>query len=384
MLSSHDSPVNNSIRLWNFYYNRSPQSTTGQFQMTLLIGFNIRGVQCLVADAALTSDAPFDDEPPQSSFGEHHRTTPYGYVREGAIKLFQLGSGYIGGYCGHVASGLAALKQVRYRLLAHDEIHDVLTKARECVQDANLLIAGPDVNGVITRWYIHEDGIEEDYLNETRRILGSATEEQRAFVDKALDAIRPLTDPRIDDHHLLTAAIVAIQAYGQRVDLVNHAIGGTFWGIGIREQGLIHQRDILYILFDQDETLPERVSSPSIWPVISGQRGHIAFAWRVSLRNAGLRVFVSDVNYVSDDEIHAVVPSIMDVQPHYLTFVERRTGSVLICAREHPQDESLFAVKYLNGSVKITLGNIVQQRLQAFPGSRTSLPREVPLDIIFG
>lgn len=353
--------------------------------MTLLASFSANDVHCIVADAAITTRGQVrPGGPRRSSFGEKHRATRQGFVREEALKLYRLGHGVIGAYCGPVRLGMAALDHIKRRLAMSERFVEVVEGVQPLVATAELVLVGPDRSNTWRRWFVSDTSIVEDYDNTVVRIAGSATDQQRTFVNNAYKAFLAIPEIKTDPHHALTAAIVALQAHGQRVDLVDHGIGGTFWGLGASESGVFTQKDIMYMLFDADEGADVRIRIETLSAVVSGQREHIAFAWRARLRQRGLRVFVGDVSFVSNEDIRRAAGGMMDVQPYYLAFVERKTGSVLVCGREALDDEALFALRYYNRELKVTLSTKVIQHLSAFPAvhAKDGLPREVPFGFI--
>lgn len=352
--------------------------------MTLLVGYCVGETQFVVADAAITSTAvAYQRGPQHSSFGERLRATPRGFVREAGIKLFRLAPNAIGACCGDVGAGLRALTSMKYGLRRGQQITEAMLTAQAGLHDAQLLIAAPDDTGAIRRWHVTDDQIREAYAADDIQVLGSATAEQRAFVDGAIRTITAV--PRLDAHpyHALAAGIVAVQAHGQRVDLISSGIGGTFWGHGVSPGGVIPQRDIMYVLFDQ-RAGASSVAIDSATAVVSGQRDHIAFAWRANLRQQGLRVFVGDVTYVTDREIQEASSSMFDVQPYYLAFVQRRIGSVLMCARSRLDDDSLFSVEYGDAQLNFHLSPVIVSHLEQFPrvAAGEPLPAEVPFGVI--
>lgn len=353
--------------------------------MTLLASFSANNVHYIVADAAITTRGALRREGPRrSSFGEKHRATRRGFVREEALKLYRLGIGVIGAYCGSVRFGIPALDHIKRRLAIGERFVEAVESVQPLVATAELLLVGPDRFNTWRRWFVSDASIVEDYDNTVVRVAGSATDQQRTFVDNAYEAFLAIPEIKANPYHALTAAIVGVQAHGQRVDLVDQGIGGTFWGLGASESGILAQRDIMYMLFDADEGAEARIRIETLSAVVSGQREHIAFAWRARLRQRGLRVFVGDVSFVSDEDIRRSAPGMMDVQPYYLAFVERRTGSVLVCGRETLDDDALFALRYHNRELKMTLSASVIQHLSAFPAVRANdeLPREVPFGFI--
>jgi hypothetical protein len=144
---------------------------------------------------------------------------------------YRLGIGVIGAYCKPIRFGIAALDHIKCRLAIWECFLEAVEGVQPLVATAELLLVGPDRSNIWRRWFVNDASIAEDYDNTVVRVAGSATDQQRTFVDSAYKAFLAIPEIKTNPHHALTAAIVGVQAHEQRVDLVDdQGIGGTFWG----------------------------------------------------------------------------------------------------------------------------------------------------------
>lgn len=352
--------------------------------MTINIGW-ISGESCyLVADSLLSAESEsargllveyLDEEnvpkDPHSTFAEVLAGQGSSFLEEGGAKAIQVSDTVAAVYCGDIGSAVAALVRLR-TLLYTKPVREAIAECASLVHSAQLLIASYDEGGPRI-WKISDGSIVEHYEEGSPIIAGSGAAFNHDFIRATIAALRSLI---LDGDDYLAAVICACQARGQRINTLPYRFGGSYWGIRTDSVGNHPCKDRLFVLYDGLSTAPAGVQVDGMHLVLAGTRNHIDFLY-MPHRKAG-RALVTDVRPILDDEIRRLFAEIEDYppQPSYVSFVERRSGGLLVVARE-PDDESQVAIRY-EEETKVVAEKHIAQLLRSISGT-PAVAIEVPL-----
>lgn len=352
--------------------------------MTINLAWRDGNELFLVADSALSY--PFGGSPRQtlSAVGENQRSGS-DRVEESGAKLVPLSSTVVATYAGDTQAAVSALILLRRSLQSGLPVRECLVAVTHRFASSLRfqLIVASIAEGRCDLWVVDPGAsatvIREIYQDREPVVLGSLPRDAVAFIREGLSSFYKLEPLARAPNRMLAAAIMALQALGQRVALTAHGVGGTFFGVTLGPAGIAYQDDVVYALFRRSQLQhPSDASAPLF--VFAGVRD--GFLVTCSSVTAGYKVFVTDAHEATNEDVDRIMRQMISdfrgcvpmVASHY-GFIDRETGSLVqvYCPTRRPERY----VQIESGGMTITPA--LAQHLMSLPEPKDGiLPSVVP------
>lgn len=340
----------------------------------------------LVVDSALTY--PFGGMPRHaiSAVGETQRVGQH-RVEESGAKVMALSRTSMAAYSGDSGAAIAALIAIRDDLARNVPLRDSLAALVQKFEQSRrfrLFVAGP--GSARTELWIVDPGepttvLREVYLDRDPIVLGSLPAELVTQVRESLLGLYGLAPLAATPSRLLATMVITLQAMGQRINLFEVNVGGTFFGMMLHKGKVVFQDDLLYALFRRHHLRPSETPHEDVVLLFSGIRDGVLITLS-SLTNEAYRLFLTDVHRTTDADIHKLMSRLvaesgakMPVATAHYGFIDRDTGACaqVYCPSRKPQRFFGFP------NDRLTLLPPLVRTLSSFPTPQDGvLPGAVP------
>lgn len=199
--------------------------------------------------------------------------------------------------------------------------------------------------------------ITEVYEDRHPVILGSLPTAARAHVAETLDFLYTQTALATSPPRMLAAMLMALQAMGQRVDLMKVQAGGTFFGMRLSSGTVVAQDDLIYQLFRRAHFGPPEQAPDTPILLFAGIREGLLIAF--SSLTGFHKVFVSHVTPLTDSEIDVLMKALFaehherfPFAAHFYGFVDRETGALVQVACPSGEPKRFLSTR--EGGLQIT------------------------------
>jgi len=224
--------------------------------MTYILGWKSGASSFLCGDTAITRDGGPPIAPDQSSFGEASFTKGSRHVREGLIKMINLGNAAIG-LCGDVDAARDFIREFSQRLDGGMPSSEALSRTvsnrtpMNSLRSYSLIVALRDAQGSrLFCFNARNDGrlleIQDGYAVH----LGSMSERMKRTTQKWVGCV--VHEFRSNPDHALAVVLAVVQSFGIHDYLMNESVGGVFLGAVVDAAGVRWQKDTLYMIYGPD------------------------------------------------------------------------------------------------------------------------------------
>ncbi len=222
--------------------------------MTYCVGWKNKNDIFMVADSAVTFENYYTGNPKNTSFGEITIKSNNIEVSESITKIHNIDNKIIIGYAGNIDNALKCIEEIN-RIVASKTYSTVdalynISKYSDYIRDVELIV-GFFYDGVAQLYKVENNKIEiVDNLVEVGSIpkTHDFSDKVRWMINEGSKKI--LYDGKITltNREILPAVIITAQCYSIKYRLMDHGIGGAFYGASLDKNGFKRNGNISYLI----------------------------------------------------------------------------------------------------------------------------------------
>ncbi len=338
--------------------------------MTLILGWRDGPDAFLCGDSVVTGTGPA--RAPSSSFGETHKLDQV-TVEEAAIKILELPRGTLVGVCGDPLAALGCLSLVAKDLDATNKpLRTILRELQPVFKSTDasfeLLFAHESEQGSELTAFGSSKSMGTDFGDRVV-VLGSLPAAKQKAASDLLWAIRA---HGMFPEERLAASLVLLQGTGITDYLLDHGVGGAFFGAWRSTSGARWQPDLNYFVYppgvfvQSPVILREELMEVALPPIVGLEKVRVLIRQGAgivlsSMVNPLGRIFIPPNSKNSDAEWRDIVlaatppPFPLVVRSRHYGFLSKGSRKAAYISRRVENDDGLVRVATVQGKVHLML-----------------------------